>query len=183
MSHPTSNHHHHCTPVHQAVFVLTFNASHWNEAHIPPLTETAGTTLCGSPDSPFGVLGVYHSKSLAERVGEDWAGRQLDNFLDDCNPALETEEERQEARSHWCAGVDPRDDGVWQYSICGEQCDELVVEVSERRVVGRVKGCEDGEEDEDDDDDDDDNDDDDEEGGEEEGQEGEEEKEGGGGGG
>ena len=176
MSHPTFNHHHHhCTPVHQTVCVLTFNASHWNEAHIPPLTETAGTTLCGSPDSPFGVLGVYHSKSLAERVGEDWAGRQLDNFLDDCNPALETEEERQEARSHWCAGVDPRDDGVWQYSICDEQCDELVVEVSERRVVGRVEGCEDGEEDEDDDADD--------EGGEEEGQEGGEEKEGGDGGG
>ena len=103
-------------------------------------------------DAKAGVLGIFHTCELAERVGEAWADLQFKTrVLDYCK----TEEEEDEATDRWSSGVDGRGDGYWRYSIASWQGESLEMEVREMSVMTHFEGLEDGKEEGDDDDDDD----------------------------
>ena len=98
-----------------------------------------------SCDAKFGVLGIFHTSELAERVGEAWADLQFKSRVYDY---CETEEEEWEALEGLSKGKDKRVDGNWQYSSFSERCESLMLEVNEISVVTHVDGFEDEEDEE-----------------------------------
>ena len=119
------------------------------------MIEIEGTEL-RDPCAECGVLGVFQTAELAERVGEAWADEQLNDCLG-INPDFTSWEEREEIlkKRGWSEGPDRRDNGNWRYSIEGEDENDdkmLRLEVNKWRVVTRVDGFENSDEENDDDD-------------------------------
>ena len=91
------------------VYILTFNSEKWS---------SKVSCLDGSqpPDDDRGDLGSYSSLSLAQDVGTEWALKQLVDRLERQSPALDTEEEKDDAFDEWERSESTRGD-CWFYTI------------------------------------------------------------------
>lgn len=131
MSHPTAPHR--CTAVNRTVYILTFENGGWYEA----LTEIEGVELDDYMQR-FGVLGVYDSQELAERVGTEWADQQVTNRIDGGESPSESEEDNDQegwgsssTRSNFITSL-------WSYCRCSYQSEFVKVMVEERTVLSYV---------------------------------------------
>lgn len=114
----------------QTVYVVTYFAENW--AGLITLPSQVIIKL----DDTCAVLGVYRSIARAKQAAQSWAEEQFDNRLDEYEPPLETEDDRDEAREAWSiTSVEPVEGvEVWE---CAEPegNERLKVMIEARQVV------------------------------------------------